>query len=109
MSMGLSGPSPHGLAEMVNAVTNTYVERARNPQFFGVNDRLKTLNQEKQKLQTTIDKSLAEKAHLMEQLGVATTATQVGTTNPYDATATAVRTELATARMQRETAEAELD
>ncbi len=45
----------------------------------------------------------------MEELGVATTTTQVGTTNPYDATSTAVRTELATARMQRETAEAELD
>ena len=109
MSVGLSGPSPHGLAEIVNAVTNTYIERAKNPQFYGVNDRLKTLNQEKQRLQSQIDKSLAEKAHLMEELGVATTTTQVGTTNPYDATSTAVRTELATARMQRETAEAELD
>jgi succinoglycan biosynthesis transport protein ExoP len=109
MSVGLSGPSPHGLAEIVNAVTNTYIERAKNPQFYGVNDRLKTLNQEKQRLQTQIDKSLAEKAHLMEELGVATTTTQVGTTNPYDATSTAVRTELATARMQRETAEAELE
>jgi polysaccharide biosynthesis transport protein len=109
MSVGLSGPAPHGLAEMVNAVTNTYIERAKNPQFYGVTDRLKTLNQEKQRLQAQMDKSLAEKAHLMEQLGVATTTTQVGTTNPYDATSTTVRTELATARMQRETAEAELE
>jgi polysaccharide biosynthesis transport protein len=109
MSIELSGPAPQGLAETVNAVTNTYVERARNPQFYGVGDRLKTLNQEKQRLQTTIDKRLGEKAHLMEELGVATTTTQVGTTNPYDATSTAVRTELATARMQRETAEAELE
>jgi succinoglycan biosynthesis transport protein ExoP len=109
MSVGLSGPSPHGLAEIVNAVTNTYIERAKNPQFYGVGDRLKTLNQEKQRLQTQIDKSLAEKAHLMEELGVATTTTQMGTTNPYDATSTAVRAELATARMQRETAEAELE
>ena len=99
----------NGLAETVNALTNTYIERAKNPQFYGVGDRLKTLNQEKQRLQTAIDKSLAEKAHLMEELGVATTTTQVGTTNPYDATSTAVRAELATARMQRETAEAELE
>jgi succinoglycan biosynthesis transport protein ExoP len=109
MSIVLTGPTPLGLAELVNAITNTYIERARNPQFYGVGDRLKTLNQEKQRLQSAIDKSLAEKAHLMEQLGVATTVTQLGTTNPYDATASAVRTELATARMQRETAEAELD
>jgi polysaccharide biosynthesis transport protein len=109
MSVGLSGPAPRGLAEMVNAITNIYIERAKNPQFYGVGDRLKTLNQEKQRLKTEIDKSLAEKSHLMEQLGVATTVTAVGTTNPFDATATAVRTELATARMQRETAEAELD
>jgi len=99
MSIGLSGPSPLGLAELVNSITNTYIERARNPQFYGVGDRLKTLNQEKQRLQSEIGKSLAEKA----------TVTQLGTTNPYDATASAVRTELATARMQRETAEAELD
>ena len=79
MSIGLSAPSPRGLAETVNAVTTTYVERARNPQFYGVGDRLKTLNLEKQRLQTAIDKGLAEKAHLMEQLGVATTATQMGT------------------------------
>jgi polysaccharide biosynthesis transport protein len=109
MSVGLSGPAPQGLAEKVNTLTNTYIERARNPQFYGVGDRLKTLNQEKQRLQTAIDKSLAEKAHLMQELGVATTTTQVGTTNPYDATSTAVRAELATARMQRETAEAELE
>jgi polysaccharide biosynthesis transport protein len=109
MSVELSGPAPNGLAEMVNAVINIYIERAKNPQFYGVGDRLKTLNQEKQRLQTSIDKSLAEKAHLMEQLGVATTTTQLGTTNPYDATSSAVRTELATARMQRETAEAELE
>jgi polysaccharide biosynthesis transport protein len=33
MSVGLSGPTPRGLAEVVNAVTDTYVERAKNPQF----------------------------------------------------------------------------
>ena len=33
MSVGLSGPAPQGLAEKVNALTNTYIERARNPQF----------------------------------------------------------------------------
>jgi hypothetical protein len=98
MSVGLSGPAPQGLAEMVNALTTTYIERARNPQFYGVGDRLKTLNQEKLRLQAAIDNGLAEKAHLMEQLGVATTVTQVGTTNPYDATASAVRTELASWR-----------
>src|ERR1700683_2916899 len=44
MSVGLSGPTPRGLAEKVNTLTNTYIERARNPQFYGVGDRLRRLS-----------------------------------------------------------------
>jgi len=109
MSIGLLGPSPDGLAETVNAITNSYVERAKNEEFFGLGDRLNTLRQERRHLQEQIDADLAEQADLMEQLGVATVSTGPGATNPYDASSDTVRSQLGVARMQREAAEAQLD
>jgi uncharacterized protein involved in exopolysaccharide biosynthesis len=109
VSIGLRGPSPNGLADTVNVVTEAYVERAKNDEFYGLNDRLKTLHQEKERLQNEMGERLAEQAHLMQQLGVATIATGAAASNPYDSTSERVREQLATARMQREAAEAQLN
>jgi succinoglycan biosynthesis transport protein ExoP len=109
MSIGLLGPSPNGLAETVNSITNSYVERAKNEEFFGLGDRLNTLRQERGHLQEQIDADLAEQAELMQQLGVATVSTGPGATNPYDTSSDTVRSQLGVARMQREAAEAQLD
>ena len=109
MSIGLLGPSPTGLSETVNAVTNSYVERAKNEEFYGLGDRLNTLRQERGHLREQIDADLAEQANLMQQLGVATVSTGPGATNPYDTSSDAVRNQLGMARMQREAAEAQLD
>ncbi|MGA2277707.1 MAG: hypothetical protein ABSG00_08885 [Terracidiphilus sp.] len=108
MSVGLTGPSPDGLAEVVNTVTDTYVERTKSEEFFGLDERLNTLQQEKEKLQKQMDDSLAEQAQLMQQLGVATITSAEGTSNPYDESLQKLRDELATARMQRVAAEAQL-
>jgi succinoglycan biosynthesis transport protein ExoP len=109
MSIGLLGPSPSGLSETVNAVTNSYVEIAKNEEFYGLGDRLKTLRQESGNLRKQIDADLAEQADLMEQLGVAAVSTGPGATNPYDTSSDAVRNQLGLARAQREAAEAKLD
>jgi len=109
VSIGLNGPSPEGLAETVNIVTDTYVERAKNEEFYGLDGRLKTLRLEQERVQNEMNDRLAEQAHLMQQLGVATIPTGVGATNPYDSTSQTVREQLATARMERESAEARLN
>src|SRR5579871_1640589 len=106
MSISLIGPSPSGLAEKVNAVTDTYVEKAKNEEFYGLDSRLTTLHQEQGRLQKQIDDRLAEQAQLMQQLGMATISSGFGVSNPYDATSQSVRTQLAGARMDREAAEA---
>jgi capsular polysaccharide biosynthesis protein len=108
MSVALTGPSPSGLAEVVNTVTDTYVDRTRGEEFYGLDDRLNTLRQEKDRLQNQLDGRLAEQAQLMKQLGVATISSVEGATNPYDSTSERLREQLATARMQREAAEAQL-
>jgi uncharacterized protein involved in exopolysaccharide biosynthesis len=108
MTIGLTGYSPNGLADTVNAVTDMYVERAKSEEFYGLDERLTTLRQEKDRLQKQMDDSLAEQAQLMKQLGVATISSAVGATNPYDSTLQTLRTQLSTASMQREAAEAQL-
>ena len=109
VSIGLNGLSPSGLANTVNLVTDTYVEKARNEEFYGLNDRLKTLHEEQDRVQNEMNGRLAEQARLMQQLGVATIQAGMGATNPYDLTSQQVREELTTARMQREAAEAKLN
>jgi polysaccharide biosynthesis transport protein len=106
MSISLTGPSPRGLAETVNAVTDTYVEKAKNEEFYGLDSRLATLHQEQDRLQKQMGDRLEEQAHLMQQLGVATISSGEGATNPYDATSQTIRGQLAAARMDREAAEA---
>lgn len=108
MSIGLHGSSPKDLAEIVNTVTNTYVERMKNEEFFGLDDRLNTLRQEKVRIQKEMDDSLGEQAQLMEQLGVATLSGKEGGTDVYDSTLQKLSEEQVTARMQRQAAEAQL-
>ena len=106
MSIGLTGPSPDGLAEIVNSVTDSYVEKAKNEEFYGLDARLTTLHQEQDRLQKQMNDRLTEQAQLMQQLGVATISSAEGATNPYDSTSQTVRGQLAVARMDREAAEA---
>jgi capsular polysaccharide biosynthesis protein len=106
MSISLYGPSPNGLAETVNSVTDTYVEKAKNEEFYGLDARLTTLHQEQDRLQKQMDDRLGEQAQLMQQLGVATISTAPGATNPYDSSSQTVRGQLAVARVEREAAEA---
>lgn len=106
MSIELTGPSPNGLADIVNAVTDTYIEKAKNEEFFGLDSRLATLHQEEDRLQKQMDDGLGEQAQLMKDLGVAKISSSEGATNPYDSTLQTVRGQLAAARMEREAAEA---
>lgn len=109
MSVTLHGPSPAGLADIVNTVTDTYLEKAKNEEFYGLDERLNTLNQEKDRIQKQIDQNMSEQASLMQQLGVAMVPSPEHTgSNPYDSTLDKLRDQLATARMQRQEAEAAL-
>jgi polysaccharide biosynthesis transport protein len=109
ITIGLRGPSPNGLAEIVNAVTNVYVEKEKNEEFYGLDNRLTTLTQEKARIQSQIDQTMAEQAGLMQQLGVAMIPSPESTVpNPYDATIQKLHEQLATAREQRQAAEADL-
>lgn len=108
MSISMYGPTAQGLAETVNTITQTYVDRMKSEEFYGLNDRLATLRAERERLQKEMEDSMAEQAQLMQSLGVASISTKEGATNPYDASLLQLRGEQANARMQRLAAEAQL-
>jgi uncharacterized protein involved in exopolysaccharide biosynthesis len=108
MSIGLHSTSPKDLAVIVNTLTDTYMDRMKNEEFYGLDDRLNTLRQEKLRLQKEMDDSLGEQAQLMQQLGVATLSSKEGGNDVFDTTLQKLNEEQVTARMQRQAAEAQL-
>ncbi|HEX3471157.1 MAG TPA: AAA family ATPase [Silvibacterium sp.] len=106
VEINLIGSRPGRLAEIVNAVTNTYLEKAKNEEFYGRDERLQTLHQERTRLQSELDARLQEQADLAKSLGVAIVNGDGG--NPFDSQLEKMRSDLNTAHGQRIQAEAQL-
>jgi polysaccharide biosynthesis transport protein len=101
----LLGAHPARLAEIVNAVTNTYLEKAKDEEFYGRDERLQTLRQERARLQTDLDARLQEQSDIAKSLGVAIVG---NASNPYDSQLDKMRADLNTAHGLRIQAEAQL-
>ena len=78
MGITLMGSRPANLAEIVNAVANTYVEKTKDEQFYGRDQRLDTLRQERSRVQSDLDSLLQEQAEIARSLGVAVVNTAGG-------------------------------
>jgi uncharacterized protein involved in exopolysaccharide biosynthesis/cellulose biosynthesis protein BcsQ len=96
-------------ASVVNAVTDAFVAKAHSEEFYGRDQRLSTLRDERGKLQTQLDQRLAEQAKLMDDLGVAQVGAQDNLDNTYDANVKHLNDLLAQAKEQRMAAQAQLN
>ncbi len=108
MSIALTAPDAQKAAATVNAVTEAFIAKAHNEEFYGRDERLSTLRDERNKLQTQLDQRLAEQAKLMQQLGVAQVSVIDDPANMYDTNVRQLQTALEQAKQQRMTAEAQL-
>jgi len=99
----LIGARPGKLAEIVNAVTETYLAKTKDEEFYGRDERLQTLRDERARLQSELDARLQEQSDIAKSMGVA-----VVTSNPYDVQLEKMRSDLNTAHDQRIQAEAQL-
>lgn len=72
VSIALDGQRPEHLAEIVNTITQVYIDKAKSEQYYGRDDRLKTLKDEQARTQADIDARQKEQAQLTHDLGVAT-------------------------------------
>jgi capsular polysaccharide biosynthesis protein len=107
LQIGLLGQNPDHLADIVNAVTKSYLAKAKQEEFYGRDERLATLRDARDELEKELDQTLQEQAGITRKLGVAVLTTGDGT-NPYDDELARVRADYAAAHQQRIEAETKL-
>ncbi len=105
VEVGIEGPRPEHLAEIVNILTATYLAKARSDQFPDRDDRLATLKEERNRIQNDRDALLQEQDQITKALGVA--AFSKGS-NLFDSQNAQVQADLLAAHQKRVQAEAEL-
>ena len=71
-----------GLAELVNAVAASYLEKAKSEEFFASDDRVKSLLADRARLQKEIDDKQARRLVIAQDLGVSSFTDSY--LNPYD-------------------------
>jgi Mrp family chromosome partitioning ATPase len=108
ISISLLGQNPGHLADIVNAVTQSYLAKAKQEEFYGRDQRLATLRDARSQLEKELDQTLQEQAGITHALGITVLGAPDGP-NPYDDQLTRVRADLAAAHQQRMEAEAKLE
>jgi polysaccharide biosynthesis transport protein len=108
ITIALTMSDPQKAAAVVNAVTDAFIAKAHSEEFYGRDQRLATLRDERSKLQSQLDQGLAEQAKLMDELGVAQVSVADNTDNTYDVNVKHLSDLLAQAKEQRMAAEAQL-
>jgi succinoglycan biosynthesis transport protein ExoP len=103
--IALEGPRPDHLAEIVNIVTGTYIEKARKEQFYGADDRLSQLKDERTRVEKERDSLLKEQGTITKGLGIASFSKGPSV---IDTENSQVQSELAGAHAKRIEAEAQL-
>jgi polysaccharide biosynthesis transport protein len=104
--IALRAESPEGLAEVINAVTATFIERMKAEQIFGADDRVQQLRERENSLLSEITSKGNERSEIAQSLGLTTF--NEATPNPFDQLMADLRGNLADARQRRMDADAAL-
>lgn len=104
--IGIAGDSPEGLAEMVNAVASSFMERMKLEEIYGSDTRSGHLRRREMELEAAISKKVDERALISRELGQTTFLE--GTPNPYDQLVSDLRNRISEARQRVRDAEAAL-
>ena len=102
----MDGPKKEHLADIVNAVTTSFLETTKSEQIYGSVERLEVLEGNSTKLRQEIVEFQAQRVQLAESLGLTTFGEN--TVNPYDAMLAHSQEKLTTASVERAQAEATL-
>jgi Mrp family chromosome partitioning ATPase/capsular polysaccharide biosynthesis protein len=82
VEVSLEGAEPRQVADVVNAITNTYVERARHEEYFERDQRLAILRGEEAHLQAQLETKVGQQEQLLRDLGVGSV--QATENSPYN-------------------------
>lgn len=106
VEIAIEGPRPEHLADIVNTIADTYITRAKSDIFFGRDERLASLKDEQNRIQTETDSLLQEQDKITKALGVASVSVKGTTTLDNDNAK--LQSDLTAAREQRFSVEAQL-
>ena len=104
--ISLQGDNPANLADIVNAVTYSYLEETKNEEFYGRDKRLESLREARAEVQNELTNKLREQTGITQALGLAVVSSEGG--DQLDTQIGELRTEFATVHQQRIQAEAQL-
>ena len=103
ISVGMHSSNPDGLAEILNCLTETFIEISRANEFYGEDRRIETLNGERRRLESELNEDLQLRSDIAREVGV------VGFEElPADKLVETTRSALDQARRERIEAEAEV-
>jgi polysaccharide biosynthesis transport protein len=102
----LDSTNPTHLAEIVNAVTDSYLDAVKNEEFFGRDERLDSLREARADVEKELTAKLKEQTEISQALGVAVVSSEGG--SQIDTQVAKLRTDLQVAHEQRVQAEAQL-
>ncbi len=104
--ISISGDKPEGLAELVNAVAASFMERMKAEEIYGSDARSRTLKARESELEQDISAKVDQRGAIARELSLTTFAE--GTPNPFDQLIAGLRNRLSDARQRRMDAEAAL-
>jgi len=106
ISIKLTTGNPKTAAEIVNAVTQQYLQSGRKDELAQADQREQLLSEERERIHVEMENDRREQAQLGASLGVANPISEQG--NPFDAELLHLRTQLAAAREAHAVAAAQL-
>jgi polysaccharide biosynthesis transport protein len=106
LDITLQGGNPHYLADIVNAVTDSYLHEVKDEEFYGRDERLDSLRQARLEVQAELTSRLQQQTQISQALGVAVVSAE---SDQIDTQVAKLQTDLMAAHEQRVEAEAKLD
>ena len=107
MQISLESAKKEGIADVVNAIVNVYLQRMKDEHMYGSGGRVKNLESREKELLSQIAKKSTRRTEIALELGVSTF--NDGDGNPYDKLLLSTRASLAEARNIRLAAESKMD
>ena len=108
IAISLTGTNPKDVAQMVNALTATFLAASRRDELAGSNTRIKILREERTRIKDALNSDMAEKANLAKQLGVSNPTPGPVLGDPWTTQLNTLQAQLAAARDAHDQAAAEL-
>lgn len=83
INVSIESDHPQHLARVLNAYVEVFLERSRNEEFYGMDQRLDSLTRRQKTLEAQIARALQRRSELAQELGVTTFSEE--NLNPFDA------------------------